>query len=97
MTALPQREEMVAEIEQARQAGALLKTASMELGLSARTFERWQREGVIRADSRPDSARPGPAHKLSEPEGEQVPGIAMSLVLPTFPEHKSCRAFGFVG
>lgn len=75
MTALPQREEMVADIEQARQAGARLKTACMELGLSARTFERWQREGVVRADGRPDAARPEPAHKLSEQEREQVLAI----------------------
>lgn len=72
MTALPQREEMVADIEQARQAGARLKTACMELGLSSRTFERWQQEGIVRADGRPDAARPEPAHKLSEQEREQV-------------------------
>ncbi len=75
MTALPQREEMVADIEKARQAGARLKTACTELGLTARTFERWQREGVVRADGRPEAARPEPAHKLSEQERQQVLAI----------------------
>ena len=75
MTALPQREEMIADIEQARQAGARLKTACMELGLSARTFERWQQAGVVRADGRPDAARPEAAHKLSEQERAQVLAI----------------------
>lgn len=75
MIALPQREEMVANIEQARQDGARLKNACRELGLSARTFERWQRDGVVRADGRPDAVRPEPAHKLSEEEREQVLAI----------------------
>ena len=78
MIALPQREEMVADNGQARQDGARLKAACKELGLSARTFERWQRDGVVRADGRPDAARPEPvstAHKLSEQEREQVLAI----------------------
>lgn len=72
MIALPQRQEMVADIEQARQAGARLKSACVELGLSARTFERWQRNGTVSADGRPTAARPEPANKLTEQEREQV-------------------------
>jgi transposase InsO family protein len=75
MTALPQREEIVADIEQARGAGPRLQPACLELGLSTRTFERWQRDGMVRADDRPDAARPEPAHKLSEQEREQVLAI----------------------
>lgn len=75
MIALPQRVEIVADIERARQDGARLKPACAELGLSARTFERWLQDGLVRADGRPDAERPVPAHKLSDEEREQVLAI----------------------
>ncbi len=72
MSALPQRLEMVADIEQAQRAGARLQPACVELGLSVRTFERWKQTGAVRADGRPLAVRPAPAHKLSEPERQRV-------------------------
>ena len=63
---------MVADIEQARKTGARLKSACTELGVSARTFERWQRNGTICIDGRPAAARPEPVHKLTEEEREQL-------------------------
>jgi putative transposase len=72
MIALPQRQEMIADIEQARQAGARLKWACVELGLSARTFARWQRDGTVCADGRPAAIRPAPSHKLTKDEREQI-------------------------
>ena len=45
MIALPQRQELVADIEQACQDGVPLGLACAELGLSARTVERWRRTG----------------------------------------------------
>ena len=45
MIALPQRQELVADIEQACQDGVPLGLACAELGLSARTVERWRSEG----------------------------------------------------
>lgn len=72
MTALPQREEMVADIDQARAAGARLAPACREIGLSVRSFERWHASGTLGADARPTAVRPTPSHKLSEAEREQV-------------------------
>lgn len=72
MIALPQRQEMVADIEQACQDGVPLGLACAELGLSARTIERWRRTGEVKADARPTTPRPVPAHKLSEQERQRV-------------------------
>jgi transposase InsO family protein len=71
MTALPQRREMIADIVQARAQGARLAPACAELGISARTFERWQQAGD-QADGRPLAARPEPAHKLSAEERQRI-------------------------
>ena len=72
MIALPQRQELVADIEQACQDGAHLGLACAEIGLSARTVGRWRRTGEVQADARPTAARPTPAHKLSEQERQRV-------------------------
>lgn len=72
MIALPQRQELIADIEQACQDGAPLGLACAELGLSARTVARWRRTGEVQADARPTAARPAPAHKLSEQERQRV-------------------------
>jgi len=75
MIALPQRQEMVADIHQAHQSGARLAPACAVLGLSVRTFERWQQGGPVRADARPTAVRPEPAHKLTPEERQQVMAI----------------------
>jgi len=72
MIALPQRQELIADIEQARKDGVRLGQACAELGVSVRTIERWLRHGEVRADARPTAARPAPAHKLSEQERQRV-------------------------
>ena len=72
MTALPQRQQLVADILQAQQAGVRLVNAGEELGISLRTFERWQREGQVQADARPHAERPEPCHKLTPEERQQI-------------------------
>jgi transposase InsO family protein len=75
MIALPQRQEIVADIKQAHQAGARLAAACAQLGLSVRTYERWQQKGEVRADARPLAVRPEPAHKLTQEERSRVLAI----------------------
>jgi len=75
MIALSQRQDMVADIEQAQRDGARLEAACAELGVSVRTLERWKQGGAVRADRRPDAERPEPAHKLSEQERQRVLAI----------------------
>jgi transposase InsO family protein len=72
MIALPERQELVAMVAQAQSAGARLAPACSEAGLSVRTYERWVREGPVRADRRPDAEHPEPAHALTPAERERV-------------------------
>jgi putative transposase len=72
MTALPERQVLVEMVNQANRTGARLAAACDEVGVSVRTIERWTLEGEVRADARPDAARPEPAHKLSEAERERI-------------------------
>jgi putative transposase len=72
MISAPDRQETLTLIEQAVQAGARQALACRELGLSARTLQRWQHQA---ADGRPDAKRPAPANKLSEEERRAVLAI----------------------
>lgn len=72
MTALPERQELVLDIEAARAAGARLERACAEVGVSLRTWERWRGPDGIRADGRPDAERPAPAQKLSAEERQAI-------------------------
>ena len=54
-------------------AGARQSAACAELGLSARTLQRWRDgEGGIREDRRPLAERPAPANRLSEEERDLI-------------------------
>ena len=59
-------------IEEARQSGARLAPACRELGLTARTYQRWTREGAPDEDGRINSRRPAPSHKLSAEQRQEV-------------------------
>lgn len=72
MTALPQRQQLVADILEAQSTGARLALACAELGLSVRSFERWRQSGEIRSDGRPLAIRPEPTHKLTPEERQRI-------------------------
>ena len=72
MISSPDRQHAISLIDEARQAGARLKPAGAELGLDVRTYQRWTRDGEVKADGRPAAVRPPPANKLSEAERTQV-------------------------
>ena len=69
MISTPDRQETMTLIEQAVQAGARQTLACRELGVSARTLQRWQHQA---ADGRPNAQRPAPPNKLSEEERRAV-------------------------
>jgi len=69
MISAPDRQEAMTLIRQAVQAGARQHLACRELGLSARTLQRWQHQ---EADGRPEAQRPAPPNKLSEEERRTV-------------------------
>ena len=73
MTSAPDRRHIVALIGEATAAGARQSAACAELGLTARTLQRWKDpESVIREDRRPFAERAAPANKLSEEEHDLI-------------------------
>ena len=72
MIALPQRQQLVADILTAQREGARLAPACAELGISIRTFERWYQCGEVQPDRRPLAMRSEPAHKLTPQERQRI-------------------------
>ena len=73
MTSAPDREEIVALALEAMAAGARQVAVCAELGLDARTPQRWKTpEGEVRADRRPLAERPVPANRLTEAERDRI-------------------------
>lgn len=73
MTATPDRRDIVALIGKAMAAGARQAAACAELGLNARTLQRWMGpEGAVCDDRRPYAERPEPASKLSDEERDHI-------------------------
>ena len=73
MTSTPDRQEIVALIDGAMAAGARQAAACAELGLNARTLQRWTGpEGAICDDFRPFAQHPEPASKLSDVERDRI-------------------------
>lgn len=68
MTALAQRQQLVAWIDAAVQAGARLALACGEADISLRSHQRWTHGDRVSADARPDAKRPAPTNKLSAQE-----------------------------
>lgn len=73
MTATPDRQEIVTLIDRAMTAGARQATACAELGLNARTLQRWTGpQGAVRDDSRSFAEGPEAANKLSNEERDLI-------------------------
>ncbi len=69
MINVPDRREAIALIDEAIESGARQSRACEELGLNARTLQRWRHTPE---DGRPGAQRPVPANKLSEAERQAV-------------------------
>lgn len=72
MISTPDRRQTIALIEQAVAQGASQHKACELLGISARTYQRWTRDGGVKADGRPDAERPAPANRLTEAERARI-------------------------
>ena len=73
MTSAADRREMLALIDEATAGGARQAAACAELGLDARTLQRWKTpDGALREDRRPLAARPVPANRLTAAERERI-------------------------
>ena len=72
MTSLPDRQNAVLLIREAQQNGARLEPSCEVMGITVRTWQRWQCEGEVCPDGRPQAVRPTPRNKLSESEREAI-------------------------
>ena len=72
MISTPDRRRAVELVEHAMAQGARQEKACALLGISARTYQRWTREGGTEPDRRPEAPRPVPANRLSETERERI-------------------------
>ena len=72
MISPPDRRHAIALIDNARAQGARLAAACRELGMSARTYQRWTRDGGLREDQRPLVERPIPANALTPIEEQEI-------------------------
>ena len=86
MTSTPDRQEIVALIDGAMAAGARQAAACAELGLNARTLQRWAGpEGGVRDDRRPSAERPEPASKLNDEECDRIVAICNTPEFASLP------------
>lgn len=72
MISTPDRQATVSLINEAVAAGARRRSAARELGLSARTLERWREDAGVKSDARPSAVRPRPSNQLTAPERAQA-------------------------
>ncbi len=72
MTSYPERQRLVAHIEEAAASGARRGVACKEVGLSLRTLERWIEPGQVKPDGRPLAERPEPKNKLTDHERQHI-------------------------
>ena len=68
----PDRRQTVELIDEARHEGARLEQACRMMDISARTYQRWTKNGEVQSDQRPETPRPEPSNKLSVEEREHV-------------------------
>jgi len=84
MTGFEERQSIIKEIAEAVAAGARQASACQIVGLSARTLQRWQKDGDTCADRRPSRVYE-PAHKLSEAERADLLAVANSVEFAHLP------------
>lgn len=72
MISTPDRQRAIALIEEARSQGARLEAACQELGITARTYQRWTRGGELHEDQRPLVDRPVSANALTPAEEQEI-------------------------
>jgi len=72
MISTPDRQRAFELIETAMAQGACQHQACALLGISARTYQRWPREGGVAVDARPTAERPTPANRLTEAERARI-------------------------
>lgn len=77
MIGLEDRQTLVRHIETAHTAGARLRPACKEAGITVRTLQRWKaQDGLQVGDRRPQAERVLPSHALTEEERARILAVA---------------------
>ena len=84
MTSVSERQQYVEWIREAVAAGARVRLACAEAGLTARTLQRWTQHGEVSADARPTITKV-PGNKLSVEEREAVLELCSSEAYASLP------------
>jgi len=72
LTSFADRQYHVTLVDEAVDSGARKQQVCDVIGLSIRSYQRWQQGGKVIADKRPTAIRPAPVNKLSSEERQQV-------------------------
>lgn len=72
LTSTANRDIIIKLVEEAVTSGASQQKACEEIGISARTLQRWCKAGAPQADQRPVAKRPEPANKLTKEERKEI-------------------------
>lgn len=81
----PDRKKAVTLIDEAHLAGARKWRACGELGITVRTYQRWVKDGEVKADQRPLVDRSAPQNKLTAAEKNEILIIANSEQYQSLP------------
>lgn len=86
MISTQDRRDAVMLIDEAVSGGARLFRACTELGICRRTYGRWTAQaGEVKADGRPEAARPVPANALSEAERQKLVALSCQPEFASLP------------
>ena len=85
MIGAPDRKRAVRLIKDTVYAGARTVNACNEMGISMRTFQRWNQEDEVKVDGRPSADRPSPENKLTPEERQAVLDTVNSPVYKSLP------------
>jgi len=94
MISTPDRRRALELVEEAMAQGARQEKACELLGISARTYQRWTREGGIEHDCRPEASRPAPANRLSEAERAHIVALCNRPEYASLPPCTDCACPG---
>jgi putative transposase len=85
MTSLTERLRILGNITQACESGARLQRACEVAGISLNCWYRWQQDGTVLPDQRPQALRREPANKLSVAERRQILAVCNSARFGSLP------------
>lgn len=85
LTSTADRSILIKLVKEAIENGAHQKQTCQEVGISARTLQRWCKQGANETDQRPVSKHPTPVNKLTDEECASILEIANQAEFKSMP------------